>query len=109
MAVGLNASGNDRMRKEWAGKDDWWIHATHGVSPHVIVKLKSSIASVIDPEILRLAGSCLAEYMNDRIEVDLIYTKVNMLKGVKGTPGKVTYKSEKHFRVYVDKNWKNLI
>ena len=108
LAVGLSAVGNDRMRKEWASKEDWWFHSAKGTSPHIILKFKNNQNAILKPEILQLVGSCLAE-ATQATEVDLIYTKVSMLKGVKGTPGKVTYKGEKHFRCYSDQNWKNLI
>lgn len=96
-AIGKTAFGNDQMRKLWAKKDDIWFHFEYGVSPHLIVKLHNRILS---DEVFKNVAKILLEVANlNYSEVDLIYTAVKNLKGVKGTKGKVIYKKEKHLRV----------
>jgi hypothetical protein len=100
LAIGETATGNDRMRKEWANKEDWWFHAAQGTSPHLILKFKNKSTQLLAPEILQRVGSYLCQLLKVS-EIDFIYTKVGNLKGVKGSPGKVIYKNEKHFRSFL--------
>lgn len=93
VAVGLNATGNDNLRKQYSKKDDLWVHAEKGVSAHAIIKLKDLTKL---NEALRMAASLIAP--NDT-ELSIIYTKVKNLKGVKGSAGLVIYKNEKHLKV----------
>ena len=95
--VGESAFGNDQLRKIWATKDDIWFHLESGISSHIIVKLKGEPLS---EEVFKNVAKLMNKVMGTHsIEVDLIYTQVKNLKGVKGTKGKVIYKKEKHIRV----------
>lgn len=96
-AIGKSAFGNDQMRKLWAKKDDIWFHYEHGISPHVIIKLNNIILS---EQVFKQVSKLMLEATGDNTsELDLIYTQVKNLKGVKGTKGKVIFKKEKHIRV----------
>lgn len=102
-AVGETAIGNDQMRKEWAKKDDIWFHLDGDKSPHIIVKVKDG---VISPDKIELiSGLMIDRAQLTYQEVNLIYTQVKNLKGVKGVPGKVNYKKEKRIRSIVDTSW----
>ncbi len=106
LGVGLSARGNDLLRKEWAKKEDIWFHAASGTSPHVILKWKKS--GILTAEIIQVAGSCLLQQQklsSPSSEVDLIFTKVGQLKGVKGSPGSVTVKGEKHLKIIFKGDW----
>ena len=53
--------------------------------------------------------SVLADYSDfDSSMIPVIFTQVSNLKGVKGIPGKVNYKKEKHL-VVTKVNWKEII
>ncbi len=110
LGVGMSARGNDLLRKEWAKKEDLWFHAASGKSAHVILKWKKD-TGVISSEMIQMAGSCLLEHQKNSLpsEIDLIYTKVAQLKGVKGSAGMVTYKGEKHLKIRFNKNWREEI
>ena len=71
--------------------------------------LCQTMGSVVTREnILRLIGSVMIEYSEfDFSEANLIYTQVKNLKGVKGAPGKVIFKKEKHIKVICDPNWRD--
>jgi predicted ribosome quality control (RQC) complex YloA/Tae2 family protein len=97
--IGKTALGNDQMRKLWAKKDDLWFHLESGTSPHVIIKLKGN---ALTDEVFKNIAKLMVEAMNVNItELDLIFTPVKNLKGVKGTKGKVIFKKEKHIRVII--------
>ncbi len=95
--MGRDARENDFLRSKWAGKNDFWFHLKEGPSSHLVVKVDS--ASLLTEE----AWQEIAGKLSGRKEgeVDLIYTEVKNLKAVKGAPGKVLYKKEKHRRVYL--------
>lgn len=107
LGIGTSANGNDEMRKSWAHKDDLWFHLEDVKSPHIIVKLGSSL---LEESILKIIGSVMIEYSEFEFsEANLIYTQVKNLKGVTGAPGKVIFKKEKHIKVICDDNWRNLL
>ncbi len=106
LGIGTTAQGNDQLRSEWAKKTDYWFHLDGDKSPHIIARIDGN---VLTPEIINLAASALAEYSQfDYEEVNLIYTQVKNLKGVKGSAGKVIFKKEKRIRSLVNKNWLDL-
>jgi predicted ribosome quality control (RQC) complex YloA/Tae2 family protein len=94
MAKGNSASGNDQMRKEWANKDDLWFHVDGEKSAHIIVKKYNLPFENLCEEIAREFAKDLKSN-----EINLIYTQVKNLKGVKGIRGMVNYKKEKHLRI----------
>ena len=92
----MSAQGNDDLRK-WGSKQDTWVHSADGTSAHAIIKLR-------DQSKLQQALEQAAKLIRDKSfpnfsELDIIYTKVSDLKPVKGTPGLVRYKKEKHMRI----------
>jgi len=105
IGVGLSATGNDQLRKEWAKKNDVWFHLEGDKSPHLIIKLKDDILS---EDKITMVASVMSQYSDgDRTEVLLIYSQVKNIKGMKGAAGKVTYKKEKHIKAFTNKNWKD--
>jgi len=106
LGLGLSANGNDQLRTEWAKKSDMWFHLEGDKSAHIILKLNDLS---ITEDLLVIAGSALVEFSSVEYgEANLIYTQVKNLKGVKGASGKVIVKKEKHIRVLVDKNWRDI-
>lgn len=107
IGLGLSASGNDELRKNWAKKDDVWFHLESIKSPHIICKLNSSVLSEV---VLRIIGSIMIEHSEHSFsEANLIHTAVKNLKGVKGAAGKVIFKKEKHITVQVLDDWKQYL
>lgn len=104
-AKGKNAEGNDQLRTKWANKNDVWVHLDGHSSAHVIIKGPNS-SSI---ECISIAGSIVAQASGlDVDQIPILYTQVKDLKGVKGSPGKVIYKKEKHLKI-VKVNWKEII
>lgn len=98
LGYGLSAQGNDQLRKQWANKTDIWFHADGESSAHVIVRGDT----VLNEANLKTIGKVLIELMKkDTDEINVIYTQVKNLKGVKGSAGSVTYKKEKHIKIYI--------
>ena len=99
MGIGLEAKGNDQMRKLWAKKNDWWFHLDGEPGPHIIVKTSAGAVSL---ELLEKVALEMVKVGHlERDEVALIYTQVKNLKGVKGKPGSVNYKKEKRVKTMV--------
>lgn len=98
IGYGQSAQGNDQLRKEWAYKEDIWFHLENESSPHIIIKdLK---ISNLREDHFHLVAELMNKIMSDsRTELDLIFTEVKNLKGVKGQPGSVTVKKQRHRRI----------
>lgn len=106
IGIGLTAVGNDQLRSEWANKSDIWFHLDGDKSAHIIIKLRDKNLTT---EIFEIAASALVEFGQTSYEsVNILYTQVKNLKGVKGAPGKVTYKKEKRIQVDVNKHWRDI-
>lgn len=102
--LGRTALENDFIRKEKASKDDVWLHLENYKSGHLIIKTDMS---QLLPEDIAILASALVELNGiELVEIPVIYTKVRFLKGVKGVPGMVNYKKEKHITVYFDREWR---
>lgn len=100
IGVGTGAQGNDQLRKSWASKDDWWFHLDSETSPHIIVKLKSK---ALDAEVFEMVALEMRKSAHITTpELNLVYTQVKNLKGIKKRPGAVIFKKEKRIRVYVE-------
>ncbi len=94
VGVGRSARGNDQLRKEWAGPEDWWVHAAAGPSAHAVLRMDGG--AMPTPSHFAVAATLLARQSSlkgDRLEV--IVTQVKNLRGVPGAPGLVTYKKQK--------------
>jgi predicted ribosome quality control (RQC) complex YloA/Tae2 family protein len=106
MGIGTSAVGNDQLRSEWAKKTDFWFHLDGDRSPHIILKMNNSVLS---QEALTLVASAMGEFSQFNYEeVNLVYTQVKNLKGVKGSAGTVIFKKEKRIRVQVNSNWRDV-
>lgn len=102
--LGRSALENDFIRKTLAKKDDLWLHLEGQKSGHMFIK---SPTETLGHQEFTILGSALVELNNIEIQdIPLIYTQVKNLKGVKGTPGMVNYKKEKHIVVYFDREWR---
>ena len=102
--LGRSAIENDFIRKEKASKDDVWLHLENYKSGHLFIKTEMS--KLLPEEIAILASAMVELNGIDINEIPIIYTKVRFLKGVKGSPGMVNYKKEKHITVYFDQEWR---
>lgn len=108
VAIGKNAQGNDTLRKNWARKDDLWFHVDNETSAHLFLKMTNN--NVLSAHILEIIGSILKDYSRlNSDEINLVYTKIQYLKSIKGRPGAVTFKNEKRIKVYYNSNWKEII
>ena len=108
IAVGLNAPGNDELRKSWATKESFWFHAEMATSCHVIIRCQKEL--VLDFSLLELIGSMIIEFSNIKSdEINMIYTKVKYLKSLKNNAGSVSYKHEKHIRIVYKNDWRQII
>lgn len=106
MGIGISAIGNDQLRSEWAKKTDFWFHLDGDRSPHIILKITNNVLS---QDALILVASAMSEFSQFNYgEVNLVYTQVKNLKGVKGSAGKVIFKKEKRIRVQVNSNWRDI-
>lgn len=106
IGIGNTAKGNDQLRKTWAKKDDIWFHLEGDKSPHIVLKREGNL----EQEVLSvIAGVMIAHSKLNYTEVNLIYTQVKNLKGIKGVPGSVIFKKEKHIRIYCNMDWENLL
>ena len=100
IAIGLTSQGNDEARKSFSSSSDLWFHLESGSSPHLILKITNG-ESLSDKHTSEV-GKIIKSNMNlETSEINLIYTQVKNLKGVRGSPGKVTYKNIKYLRVYL--------
>ncbi|MBT5095412.1 MAG: DUF814 domain-containing protein [Halobacteriovoraceae bacterium] len=107
-AVGKNPSGNDFLRKSWGSKEDYWFHLDGHPSAHVVLKLKS--LGQLDSHAYNAIGSLLSTRSGLEIrEIPLLYTQVKNLKGVKGSPGSVTFKKERRLRAEFATNWMEIL
>jgi len=103
--VGKNARANDYIRKIIGKKNDYWIHVDGYKGAHGI--LKGNDAKILSLDVISLIGSILKDCSNLNIlDIPLVYTQVQNVKGVKGVPGKVIYKKEKHIVVRYMESWK---
>jgi hypothetical protein len=106
IGVGTTSHGNDQLRKSWANRSSIWFHKEIGSSPHVIMK---NISLVTQKELE--VAACFIKYFNKEksSEIDLIYTEVKNLKGIKGKPGSLNYKKEKHVKIIINEKLYHLI
>jgi len=102
--LGRRAQENDYIRKEFGKKEDIWIHLEGYKSGHMIVKNNGINLTVADFETLASALVQLSGMILN--EIPILYTAVKNLKGVKGAPGMVNYKKEKHLKVNFQSTWR---
>jgi hypothetical protein len=97
IGVGLNARGNDQMRKEWASDHDYWVHVDGASSAHIILKIDN--INYLN-EALQECAKIYAQSAKIQ-EVNLVYCQVKNVKGKKGAAGLVSFKKEKRVKIYV--------
>ncbi len=108
LGLGKNAKGNDQLRKEWGKKEDIWFHLDGMPGAHAI--LKSDEKTILSKEVLDLISSIISlTSKHTSEEIPLVYTKLKYIRGVKGVPGMVTIKKEKHYIGKFDKKSKVII
>lgn len=107
--VGSSTLGNDQIREIVKNKKYIWFHAYQEKSAHVIIEKERSELKVDD---YSLIGSLILDLMSRNSfgsEIDLVYTELGNIKGVKGRQGAVTYKKEKMIRVIYSDTYKEKI
>ncbi|MDF2158151.1 NFACT RNA binding domain-containing protein [Algoriphagus sp. CAU 1675] len=88
--VGKSAKDNDEMLRNFAHKDDIWLHARQVPGSHVIIKTKGH--KTVPPRVLERAASLAAFYSKYKTEhlAPVIHTEVKYVRKVKGSaPGSV--------------------
>jgi predicted ribosome quality control (RQC) complex YloA/Tae2 family protein len=108
ISIGRDSKENDAIRKLWANKDDYWFHLDDQTSPHIILKLKNK-QDLISEYFDVISALFIAKLNLKTDEVDVIYTQVKNLKGVKGKSGSVRYSKEKHIRIHNIKPWESYL
>ncbi len=102
--LGRRAQENDFIRKEFGKKEDMWLHLEGMKSGHMIVKNGNQNLEVEDYQIL---SSALVDLNGIVInDIPIVYTQVKNIKPVKGSPGMVIYKKEKHLKVHFEPEWR---
>jgi predicted ribosome quality control (RQC) complex YloA/Tae2 family protein len=102
--IGRSALENDKIRREWAKKEDMWFHFEEIPGPHMFVKLKND--NLDTSEIIALCSMLMSMVDQNLIEMRFTYTPVKYLKGVKGSRGKVTYHNAKFIKVTYCDQWR---
>ncbi len=94
--VGKSAKANDEMLRNFAKKDDIWLHARMVAGSHVLIKVSGM--SSIPGNLLETAAQLAAFYSKNKSETlaPVIYTEVKYVRKVKGAPaGSVLVEKEK--------------
>ena len=105
--LGRTATENDQLRKKVAHKNDTWLHLENYKSGHLFVKSGNDDINLEDFQVL---GSALVELSGLELEeIPLIYTRVKNLKSIKGKPGMVNYKKEKHLIIFFHPKWRQML
>lgn len=93
--VGKSAKGNDEMLRNYAWKEDLWLHAKDVSGSHVLVKFKSGIK--FPKSVIERAAELAAYYSKNKNEslAAVIYTPSKYVRKVKGSaPGAVMVDKE---------------
>lgn len=93
--VGKSAKGNDEMLRNYAWKEDLWLHAKDVSGSHVLVKFKSGIK--FPKSVIERAAELAAYYSKNKNEslAAVIYTPSKYVRKVKGSaPGAVLVAKE---------------
>lgn len=104
--VGLNAEGNDYIRKN-SSKDFLWFHLEGYPGAHCILKISN--VEQITPEKFAAIGSMLRDFSDLKMmEIQLVYSHLKNISGVKGTKGQVIVKKPRYLKV-IYQEWKEII
>ncbi len=84
--VGKNAANNDKMLRDYASKDDLWLHAKDVPGSHVIVKQQSG--KNIPARVIEKAAQLAGYYSKRKTETlcPVIYTPRKYVRKSKGMP-----------------------
>jgi predicted ribosome quality control (RQC) complex YloA/Tae2 family protein len=84
--VGKSAKSNDDMLRNFAWKEDLWLHAKDVSGSHVLIKYRSGIN--FPKTVLERAAELAAYYSKNKNESlsPVIYTPAKFVRKVKGTP-----------------------
>lgn len=94
--VGKSAKANDEMLRNFAWKEDLWLHAKDVSGSHVLIKYRSGIN--FPKTVLERAAELAAYYSKNKNESlsPVMYTPAKFVRKVKGTPpGAVMVEKEK--------------
>ncbi len=94
--VGKSAKANDEMLRNFAWKDDLWLHAKDVSGSHVIIKQRSGLA--FPKNLIERAAELAAYYSKNKNEslAPVMYTPCKYVRKVKGSaPGAVAVDREK--------------
>ncbi|MFT7032895.1 MAG: putative ribosome quality control (RQC) complex YloA/Tae2 family protein [Cyclobacteriaceae bacterium] len=92
--VGKNAKANDQLLKQYASKEDLWLHARNVSGSHVVIKNPSDNISMVTIEKVAQVASWYSKGKNDTL-CPVIFTKRKYVNKPKGAgPGKVVVQRE---------------
>lgn len=92
--VGKNAKSNDLLLKQYASKEDLWLHARNVSGSHVVIKNPSENISMITIEKVAQVAAWYSKGKNDTL-CPVIFTKRKYVNKPKGAePGKVVVQRE---------------
>lgn len=82
---GKNKKANHEILSKAASPFDWWFHAAHGPSSHVILKRDHPGQEVPEQTLLEAAGLCaLKSHYRDAGKADIMFALVKDVRKVKG-------------------------
>ncbi len=104
--IGLNAEGNDQIRKTMK-KDFIWMHIEGYPGAHCILKIDSF--DQLTPEKFAYLGSMLRDQSDLKLlEIQLVFCILKNVSGIKGKKGQVLIKKPRYLKVNYQ-NWKEII
>ncbi len=105
--IGKSAKGNDFLRS-WGNKDDMWLHIDNEEGCHVVLRIQNLLE--LNSIALTAIAGAIAHYSGvKRSEVNLVYSEVGGIKGIKGRPGAVTIKRPRYLTVPVNHGWQEIL
>lgn len=99
LAIGKNAQANHWIRTKWASKQDYWLHLDKITGSHLVIKIKN-ILDLTDED-FDMISSLLLWYsgfkdIKDGFKINVVFTTIRDLKGVKGSSGKVIFRKAQY-------------
>ena len=103
--LGRTSSENDYIRNKIAKKTDLWVHLDNLKSGHLFIR-----GGKPDVNDMTILTSAMVDICNIQIEqMDIIFTNVANIKGLKGARGAITFKKEKRLSLYYDQEWRQKV
>lgn len=104
--IALDAASNDWLRSQ-GSKDHYWFHIENYTGAHCLVKTDD--ISKLTGEDLSAIASMLRDYSKlEIVEIPVMYSQLQHVKGLKGVQGKVIIKKPKYLRCNYS-NWTEII